>query len=281
MKTPMSQILLVALAIIFAAALALTVTLICISAMNDAASTLPRETEAAGTRKEDNEEEEEDRTSTLPFGSLATEEPEETTEEAEESTRRPAATAEASETERETETEAPKPTGNGLSFASNGNGTCTLVGLGTCTDVCIVIPEHSPAGDRVTSIAPRALYSCSFVTAIQIPASVSSIGELAFADCNNLVFISVNVKNPYYCDVDGVLYTADLYTLLAYPAMHSGSSISIGETTYRISEMAFYNCAYLSHVYYAGSADQWDRIEIEPKNHSLTAAAKTFDSGKK
>ena len=133
----------------------------------------------------------------------------------------------------------------------------------------------------MTSIAPRAFYSCSFVTAIQLPASVSSIGALAFADCDNLVFISVNIKNPYYCDVDGVLYTADLHTLLSYPAMHSGSSISISASTYKIDEMAFYNCAYLSHVYYSGSADQWDRIEIGPKNHSLTAAGKTFDSGKK
>ena len=275
MKTPMSQILLIALAIIFAAALTLTITLICISAMNDAADTIPRESERASTT-----EDEDDRTTEPPFGSLATEEPEETSDAEEESTRPPVSTAEPT-VRTEAETEPPQPTGNGLSFASNGNGTCTLVGLGTCTDVCIVIPERSPAGDRVTSIAPRALYSCSFVTAIQIPASVSSIGELAFADCDNLVFISVNVKNPYYCDVDGVLYTADLYTLLAYPAMHSGSSISIGETTYRISEMAFYNCAYLSHVYYAGSADQWERIVIESKNHSLTAAAKTFDSGKK
>lgn len=273
MKSPMSQILLVVLAVIFATALTLTILLICISYLNDSQPAPP----ASSTESTETEAEEE--RSTL-FGTLATDPPEEESDPEEESTSRPASTA-APTTAPEESTQAPIPAGNGLAFASNGDGTCTLVGLGECNDVCIVIPEYSPAGDRVTSIAPRAFYACSFATAIQIPASVSSIGELAFADCDSLVFISVNVKNPYFCDVDGVLYTADLYTLLAYPAMHSGSSISINAATARISEMAFYQCAYLTHVYYSGSADQWERIEIGAKNHSLTAAAKTFDSGKK
>ncbi len=272
MKSPMSQILLVTLAIIFATALTVTIALICISYLNDSSAPPPKGTE--GTREESEEDEE------SPSRTFAIDEPASTREPDEEhTTRLPILST--TEEPTEEETQAPLPTGNGLAFASNGNGTCTLVGIGECTDVCIVIPERSPAGDRVTSIAPRAFYSCTFATAIQIPSTVSSIGELAFADCDNLVFISVNVKNPYYCDVDGVLYTADLYTLIAYPAMHAGSSISISATTHKISEMAFYNCAYLSHVYYAGSADQWERMEIESKNHSLTAASKTFDSGKK
>ena len=270
MKPPAPQTVLIMLAIVFAAALTLTVTLICISTMSEAAPPA-RESEEQTEKKDP-----------PLFGTRETEPSEETEppeESAPENTRRPHITTSPVPTEEETDPW--EPTGNGLSFASNGNGTCTLVGLGTCNDVCIVIPERSPAGDRVTSIAPRALYSCTFVTAIQIPASVASIGELAFADCDNLVFISVNVKNPYYCDVDGVLYSADLYTLLAYPPMHSGSSISISAATKRIGEMAFYGCAYLTHVYYSGSAEQWDAITVEPRNHSLTAAAKTFDSGKK
>jgi len=274
MKSPMSQILLIVLAVIFATALTLTILLICISYPGDTPETPPTPTESRTDAPEESR-------STPLFGSLATDPPEETEDPEEESTtRRPSSTSAPTPTEEETAS-SPLPTGNGLSFASNGNGTCTLIGIGDCTDVCVVIPERSPAGDRVTSIAPRAFYSCTFVTAIQIPASVSSIGALAFADCDNLVFISVNIKNPYYCDIDGVLYTADLHTLLSYPAMHSGSSISISASTYKIDEMAFYNCAYLSHVYYSGSADRWEQIEIGAKNHSLTAASKTFDSGKK
>ena len=36
----------------------------------------------------------------------------------------------------------------GLEFESNGDGTCTIIGIGTCTDQNIVIPLESPDGYR-------------------------------------------------------------------------------------------------------------------------------------
>ena len=38
----------------------------------------------------------------------------------------------------------------GLKFTSNGDGTCSVSGIGTCTDTEIVIPPVSPMGDAVT-----------------------------------------------------------------------------------------------------------------------------------
>ena len=165
---------------------------------------------------------------------------------------------------------------NTLSFASAGDGTCTLVGIGSCTDSCVVIPAYSPAGDRVTTIAARALYGQKQINAIQIPPTVEHIGALAFANCPNLVYISVSDQNEDYCDIDGILYTSDGRELLLYPPMRAGASVTISLVTTEIAEMAFYNCAYLSHVYYTGSPDAWERITIGAKNYSLTAAAKTF-----
>lgn len=165
---------------------------------------------------------------------------------------------------------------NGLQFTSLGNGTCALTGIGVCVDACIVIPEYSPFGDRVTEIVPRALYGASTVTAIQIPASVRVIGELAFAACENLMYISVSNANPYFCDADGVLYTLDRSVLLCYPPMRAGSVAVIEAATVKISDMAFYGCVYLTSVQYQGSPEQWEQIVIGSKNYSLTAAAKTF-----
>lgn len=165
---------------------------------------------------------------------------------------------------------------NSLSFASAGDGTCTVVGIGSCTDACVVIPAYSPAGDKVTTIAARALYGQKQINAIQIPATVEHIGALAFANCPNLVYISVSDQNEEYCDIDGILYTSDGRELLLYPPMRAGASVTISLVTTEIAEMAFYNCAYLSHVYYTGTPEQWERISIGAKNYSLTAAAKTF-----
>lgn len=259
MKPTMSQIFMITLAIVFAIALSLTIALICVSYIRDN----PTETLPDNTDKESESD-------TLPVYQPIETLPTTDTE-----------TALLTTAEPDPE-ENPIDLGNGLSFASNGNGTCTLVGIGTCADACIVIPEHSPSKDRVTSIAPRALYGCTFATAIQIPSTVTSIGELAFAACNSLAYISVNKNNSYYCDIDGILYTADGFTLITYPPMRAGNTVTISSATSEISEMAFYNCAYLTHVHYTGTAEQWERISIGLKNYSLTAAAKTFgNDGKK
>ncbi len=240
MKPRMSQLLLIALALLFTMALALTVSLISLSFSSDNATQEPD----------------------LPVGLPL-----------------PDTGSSTALTESTTEPSVELPPvdlGNGLSFASNGDGSCTLTGIGICRDACVVIPEVSPSGDTVTAVAPRALYGCSFITALQIPASVTSIGALAFANCQNLSSISVAKANEDFCDIDGILYTSDGRELLLYPPMRAGSEITISSVTVEIAEMAFYQCPFLSRVHYTGSAEQWDRIAIAPKNHSLTAAAKVF-----
>lgn len=168
-------------------------------------------------------------------------------------------------------------TGAGLLFTDNGDGTCVLTGIGACTDACVVIPEYDANGNRVTSIAPSAFYGCTTVTAIQIPSSVRVIGSLAFAACPNLVYISVSAANPYFLDMDGVLYSADESTLILYPAMRAGNTVHIRAVTTKISDMAFYNCRYLTHVTFEGTPDAWEVLSIGSKNYSLTAASKTFE----
>ena len=243
MKSNMTQILTISIAILFAMALALTVALICLSYVGSGAQS-------------DGEESPFPDTGTLP----------------------PSYQTEETTTAPPVILPAPEELKNALAFTSNGGGTCTLTGIGTCTDTYIVIPSLSPAGEVVVAIAPRALYGCG-ATAIQIPSTITAIGALAFADCPNLIHISVDIRNAYYCDIDGVLYTSDGYSLLTYPAMHAGKSITISSVTCEILDMAFYNCAYLSHVYYTGSAEDWEQISVGSKNYSLSAASKTFYGG--
>ena len=59
--------------------------------------------------------------------------------------------------------------------------------------------------DSVTSIGERAFSFCNGLTSIDIPASVTSIGEEAFVYCDNLLSINVNENNNYYYSIEGVL----------------------------------------------------------------------------
>ena len=80
---------------------------------------------------------------------------------------------------------------DGLKFTTNGDGTCSVSGIGTCTDLDIVIPSQSPEGDSVKSIDQHAFYGCSNLTSIVIPDSVTSIGTVAFFNCSSLTSISI------------------------------------------------------------------------------------------
>lgn len=265
MKSPMTQILMITLAIVFATALTVTITLLCISYIGRTPNDLfPTQPLPVYTTEPDFSKESLSKPLTEASGILSEPFSDTQTE--------PHTGSEAAGS---VQKDPPSPYSL-LSFASNGNGSCTLIGIGECRDVCITIPTYSPIGERVTAIAPRAFYGCAFLTAIQIPASVVSIGEGAFSACPSLVYISVSEANPYYCDLEGVLYSADLYTLYLYPPMRAGSHTTIQKATAEIMSMAFYNCEYLTHVDYEGSAEDWECIDIGAKNHSLTAASKTF-----
>lgn len=169
----------------------------------------------------------------------------------------------------------------GLTFSSNGNGTCTLTGLGACRDSCVVIPTTSPSGDRVTAIGPQAFYNCTGVTVVQIPATVSTVGHLAFGGCTSLVYITVSSQNTSYKDIGGVLYTADGKTLVHYPAAAGATSVQIPAGVTKIEDMAFYGCKSLKFIRYGGTQDAWSRIALGSMNYSLNAASVTCsDSGK-
>ena len=84
-----------------------------------------------------------------------------------------------------------KPTAavsQGLSFQSNGNGTCTLIGIGSCTDTDIVIPSEYN-GMRVTNIGYSAFYSCTRFKSVTIPESVTNLGTSSFKLCSKLTKI--------------------------------------------------------------------------------------------
>ncbi len=240
-----TQALLCALAVTFALTLTLAVALICMTASQEAgegptATRSPGPVQTVSTAK---------KTTTVPQ-KVTTGKPPDVTD--------------------------PPKRENTLSYAVTGKGESRVVGLGTCVDACVVIPQKDPDGNVVTSISPSAFYGCTTLVAVQIPETVTYIGEGAFSGCTGLMYLSVSRDNPSYRDVDGVLYSADGKTLILYPSMHAGESVHISREVTTVKEMAFYNCRYLQKVIYGGSAAEWERICIESKNYSLTAAAKIF-----
>jgi hypothetical protein len=82
-----------------------------------------------------------------------------------------------------------------------------------------ILIQAPPAGisgnfeipNSVTSIGDRAFAFCSGLTSITIPNSVMSIGEGVFTGCNGLTYITINATTPPYLGSDAFVNThADL-----------------------------------------------------------------------
>lgn len=74
---------------------------------------------------------------------------------------------------------------NKLKYEVNADGsTCTITGIGTCTDKDLEIPSVID-GYKVTAIGKRAFAGCK-IRSVTIPGSVTKIGRLAFFLCESL-----------------------------------------------------------------------------------------------
>ena len=89
---------------------------------------------------------------------------------------------------------------------------------------------------------------CENLKGIFIPKNVATIGLRAFYNCQNLTDIYVHGDNENYKSVDGVLYTKDGKTLIAYPAGKTESEFTVCSGVNTIEGYAFYGCNNLEKI---------------------------------
>ncbi len=191
------------------------------------------------------------------------------------------------------------PTGSmGLSFKSRGNGTCELVGIGSCTDRNVIIPDESPDGDKVTAIGGSAFIGCKTIDSVKLPSGltvigdyafyassirsidltskINSLGECAFANCVYLTAVNVDPANEKYCSIDGVLFNKDKSVLITYPSGKTSETYTIRRGVVRIASAAFLNCGALKKIVFNGTPEQWSEVEIGANNDTLKKLGITF-----
>jgi len=105
----------------------------------------------------------------------------------------------------------------------------------------ITIPES------VASIGAGAFDFCTRLVEITIPASVANIEEGAFNACLSLKAITVDVGNPAYCRVEGVLFDKKRARLLQFPGGKAGDDIIPNGVT-NIAHLALWNCPHLTSI---------------------------------
>ena len=164
-----------------------------------------------------------------------------------------------------------------------------------CTNLTkITIP------DSVTSIGSDAFSFCTGLTEITIPDSVTSIGDSAFRNCDSLTEItipdsvtSIEARAFWYCPGLTEITIGDSVTSIGERAFYECpglTEITIPDSVTFIGSEAFSGCTALTDVYYSGTEEQWNAIEIESNddfdieilsgggNESLTSANIHYNS---
>ena len=180
---------------------------------------------------------------------------------------------------------------NGKAVTSIGDYAFTFCGNLTS----IIIPNN------VTSIGYHAFYYCENLRSITIPDSVTKMDGVAISCCFGLANIIADQNNEHYTSIDGNLYSKDGQKLikyagakvarefiipdsvtsigiLAFEYCQNLRSITIPDSVANIWASAFTNCSRLSSIYYGGTIEDWNCINIFGDNSSLLNATRYYYS---
>ena len=136
------------------------------------------------------------------------------------------------------------------------NGTKTVASF--AFESCNAITNVAIA-DSVIAIGVCAFYDCENLTGLILPNSVTKIFDSTFEGCVNLT--SIIIPENVTSIGSGAFFRCDNLT-----------SITIPKNVSSIGNRAFSYCNSLQTVYYTGTQEDWEKIDIGSNNEELTEA---------
>jgi hypothetical protein len=110
----------------------------------------------------------------------------------------------------------------------------------------LTVPDEVD-GIAVTEIAKHGLSNSDYLTEITLGDNIQKIDVWAIRNNPALTKIIVSENNANYKSVDGVLFSKDGKTLIAFPNKKADSYV-IPEGVEKIEDMAFYKCSNLKEI---------------------------------
>ncbi len=100
----------------------------------------------------------------------------------------------------------------------------------------------------ITSISSDAFFNCDNLTDVNISQSVQGFYGGSFANCNSLKEVTVDPENPWFCSIEGVVYTKDEKELVFYPSGKTDAEFIIPEGCSAVGRYAFAYCENLKRI---------------------------------
>lgn len=149
---------------------------------------------------------------------------------------------------------------NGILYSNNMNilyhcpqgyyGTCVVnsktkiinnYAFNSCTKIYHVILNH------IEKINDYAFNGCTKLKKISLGKEIDSFNHKAFEGCQNLEYISIKKENQHLKSLDGIVYSADMKTLIYCPRAKQGK-IKIPKSVQHIADYAFTGCNQITQI---------------------------------
>ncbi len=137
-------------------------------------------------------------------------------------------------------------------------------------------------GYEVTVIGSFAFNRSSTLVSVTIPESLKTIGSYAFKECSNLtgIILPDSIENLYcgafekcislkHITIPNSIKKIDIYM---FRGCNDLTMVKLGINITSIGEQAFLGCDSLTDVYYNGTIEDWNKINIGTNNEPLLNA---------
>lgn len=141
--------------------------------------------------------------------------------------------------------------------------------------------------DKVTTLEENLFNGCSSLTNVVLPGDLTSLGRSVFYNCSNLTHIAIPDS---VTSIGGYSFNGSGLVNVVLPnnlnSIEFGTfenciqleSITIPRSVTKIGYGAFSMCVRLKDVFYSGSPEEWNSIQIDGDNSTLKNAAKHYSS---
>ena len=131
--------------------------------------------------------------------------------------------------------------------------TATVSGAGRMEELPIFADGNNDIekiiiDEGVTYVSGGSFDGCTAVREVYISKTVSEIGDEFFSSFDSLERIDVDPESPYFCSVDGVLYSKDMTRIVKYPSASFAQTFELPETVTAIGYKAFCGAFALEYV---------------------------------
>lgn len=133
---------------------------------------------------------------------------------------------------------------------------------------CKLLEEiNIPSG--ITLVDAWGFSGCRSIKYMHLPESLYNINNYAFSNMNSVEYFDISPNNPYFCTVDGVMFSKDMSKLYYFPLGKNVTKYFIPDSVTTLGTSSFGRCKTLTDIYVPATVTTVESTMFGNANHPM------------